>query len=403
MPHVIYILRSMHCYVLHASPTVICYPFLSCLLVRVTSVSPQGRITRAPFLADNIHKLFCTAVNLSSQIGTQPLRHLILLSLASFTMTLISLVNVLTRSRLPKAVRRSLCSSFRYCTTAASRSPNMLLKLRGQRLPNSVHHHASTVVARSFSTCKKPIRTQKLEVERKFIPHNISEPLRFGDFANPHDIYPLYKPFSFVGISDICDVYYDLPHGPEKLMDQGIYVRKRNGEWEVKIRKSGNYVNSKCIEVQGKQKVKEVLGKVTRLGKCLQHVKEAARILTKRLEYKSEGFSIILDSYQVVLDYSSSQKSCSLIICGQIGEEGTEEVKGREMDIKLETFMNTNEWAFPRTEGAVEGKLTKCLKWDKRFHADAAFLERVLEFKKETAWDETELNELHCLHVAKQA
>ena len=67
-----------------------------------------------------------------------------------------------------------------------------------------------------------------LEVERKFLPTATSISLLRTNTGKPP-----FRSFESLGVSHTHDVYYDREN---VLLSQGIYVRRRNGNWEAKVR-----------------------------------------------------------------------------------------------------------------------------------------------------------------------
>lgn len=72
--------------------------------------------------------------------------------------------------------------------------------------------------------------TRVLEVERKFLPTATSISLLRANTSKP-----AFESFKPLGVSHTHDVYYDCNNA---LLSRGIYVRRRDGNWEAKIRQA---------------------------------------------------------------------------------------------------------------------------------------------------------------------
>jgi hypothetical protein len=70
--------------------------------------------------------------------------------------------------------------------------------------------------------------TRVLEVERKFLPTATSISILRANTGKP-----AFESFKPLGVSHTHDVYYDRNNA---LLSRGIYVRRRDENWEAKIR-----------------------------------------------------------------------------------------------------------------------------------------------------------------------
>ena len=84
------------------------------------------------------------------------------------------------------------------------------------------------------------LRTALLEVERKFYS------LTVKDLAS-NTSQPAFKSIRALAQQTIHDVYYD--NSSRSLSSAGVWVRQRNGSWEAKVKKGGDYTNSMFEEL----------------------------------------------------------------------------------------------------------------------------------------------------------
>ncbi|KAF1942006.1 hypothetical protein EJ02DRAFT_454671 [Clathrospora elynae] len=270
---------------------------------------------------------------------------------------------------------------------SASTSPSKMtvLELALQRLKSHIFQRLSPGARSSART---------LEVERKFTPTKESiNRLRKNNGA------PAFQSHKYLGRKVIKEFYLDSDCG--SLMDNGIYVRVRNGVFEAKVRKGGDCINSVFLETQGRQSVKKLVANVVPHGEIrLEDLQPSRWMRTLREEWEVDGFNVVVDStlFGAWL-WSRPTYPQKPHVVGEVelcrdvkGGEGEDE--GGEMDQKIEAFMKKHEWAFPISDGNVEGKLTAYGKWEvKLFERMCAEDEeedtRVLdESEKKYSWSE---------------
>ncbi|CAG8972332.1 hypothetical protein HYALB_00001735 [Hymenoscyphus albidus] len=202
-----------------------------------------------------------------------------------------------------------------------------------------------------------------VEVERKFCPNDHS-----------------YQYLAINGYDKkrtrIHDIYYDR-YG--QLFQLGVYLRRRNGEWEGKISVSGNYIDSVCTEILGADAVKEVIKrnlKISTDGKTIQELlKPCAEFITDRQSWTLADHSTaptptltptptFQSKLSVVIDESHSPSPSNPHFKHIVGEvEWTAPLFGAQRGNhlerigkeKVEAVMRAHPQAFPRC-GA--GKLT---------------------------------------------
>lgn len=94
-----------------------------------------------------------------------------------------------------------------------------------------------------------PLQRLVMEVERKFVCDT-----RIADRIRQNNGQPPFRSLQCEGRKDFHDSYYDL-NGT--LSRRGIWVRKRDGEWQAKARQGGDYTNSQFSEVKGEEAVRK--------------------------------------------------------------------------------------------------------------------------------------------------
>lgn len=105
------------------------------------------------------------------------------------------------------------------------------------------------IKAASLHTNTMHART--LEVERKFL---VTSPSVSDLHSNGKGLR--FEKYESLGRRTDHDIYFDRSN---LLFSKGIYIRRRNGSWEVKIRSGGDYLNSAFIEIGDSDAVKEVI------------------------------------------------------------------------------------------------------------------------------------------------
>jgi thiamine-triphosphatase len=115
---------------------------------------------------------------------------------------------------------------------------------------------------------------RRIEVERKFRP----APVLLGALSNSttktDNNFRSVKP---LGSSSLHDIYFDLPQ--RALVAQGLYIRTRNGAWEAKVRKRGDWIESTSLEYTGRGNVDSVVKKA---GSSMEDLQPGADICTRR-------------------------------------------------------------------------------------------------------------------------
>lgn len=192
-----------------------------------------------------------------------------------------------------------------------------------------------------------------LEVERKF--RSLAVPK-----LSRHSGNPSFQSLRSLGSQTFRDIYYDRF---DILSSAGIWVRSRNGEWQAKIKKGGNFTNSMFEELSGAESISSYVGQL--LGcKVIKDnafgLEPIASMTTDRMNWLADNkFQIVLDKMD--FGHTVGEIELQMLVDLEVTAEGAsiEEQKGklmREMDEKIITFMDRYSWAF--TPGEPKGKLS---------------------------------------------
>ncbi|KAH8197333.1 hypothetical protein TruAng_008499 [Truncatella angustata] len=205
------------------------------------------------------------------------------------------------------------------------------------------------------STHSGAVQIRQLEVERKFLatPSAISYLRSNGEGSR-------FKKYKSLGVQINHDVYYDRDG---VLFSKGVYIRRRNGHWEAKIRTGGNFINSAFREIGGDKAVTEVVQKnltVTADGAGIEKLLEpCAEFITDRESWIIDGkFRVDVDTTDFGHTVGEVELTAFLqSASGEQGEEQEEEKNLREkMNQEIKAFMQTYPPAFPT--GRPIGKLS---------------------------------------------
>lgn len=227
----------------------------------------------------------------------------------------------------------------------------MLNKHRPARFfPNCVGQIAST-------HSSSATRIRRLEVERKFlVTRSGAHFLREGTRFTQHES---------LGERTFHDTYYDYDQ-QGTLFSKGIYVRRRNGRLEAKIRTGGDFVNSAFAETDDRREIMETV------KRCLDDSSGVDGASSSSIEEMLEpcaDFSTKRESWMIddrfrvdvdTTDFGHSVGEVELTHALQVPTNEREKEKERglrqEMDREIEIFMKMHPQAFPA--GRPLGKLS---------------------------------------------
>ncbi|KAH6631517.1 CYTH-like domain-containing protein [Chaetomium tenue] len=216
-------------------------------------------------------------------------------------------------------------------------------------------------------TTPNPTPKTILEVERKF--RRLTVPTLTGlTTTTPHpqpphlDHHPLFHTVHPLPRLTLHDTYYDTPHHALSLA--GAWIRRRNGAWEAKVRKGGDFVNSRFEELRGEAEVRKCVSRV--LGRGVRHeggegedfgLGVMAELVTVREGWVVDGeFRVVRDVVGLGggIGHEVGEVELQVEVEGEVGE-GEKGVMMEGMDRRVEEFMQRYAWAWER--GEVVGKL----------------------------------------------
>jgi thiamine-triphosphatase len=191
-----------------------------------------------------------------------------------------------------------------------------------------------------------------LEVERKFCSLAVEDLV-----ANTGQ--PPFKIVHALAQHTIHDVYYDDPS--RSLINSGIYVRRRNGSWEAKVKRGGDFTNSMFEELSGPDLVQQCVRNVT--GKKASEndlfgLDAIATLSTVRQSWIADGeFKIVFDTMNFghTVGEVELQEKFRFSATANASKEHQMREKMTEMDKRIGVFMNRYHWAF--RPGVPKGKL----------------------------------------------
>ncbi|PYH77967.1 hypothetical protein BO82DRAFT_357741 [Aspergillus uvarum CBS 121591] len=193
-----------------------------------------------------------------------------------------------------------------------------------------------------------------LEVERKFRRLAV-------DKLHLNSGHPPFHNLLYRGQQTIHDTYYD---SANFLSTRGVWVRRRNNNWQAKIRRGGNFSNSKFEELSTPAAISAYLAELTggmRTDATNQFgLTPLASFTTLRESWTADNeFTIVQD----VTDFGHTVGEVELELRWDCRDDHTESegercraAKMAEMDERITVFMRRYFWAF--CAGVPKGKLT---------------------------------------------
>ncbi|RMZ77163.1 hypothetical protein DV737_g4497, partial [Chaetothyriales sp. CBS 132003] len=209
------------------------------------------------------------------------------------------------------------------------------------------------------------LQTRRLEVERKFLatPVAVSYLRSNGGGGGPG-----FKQHERLGTQTTHDTYYDRDG---LLFSKGVYIRRRNGHWEAKVRSGGDFINSAFTEVDGFSAVKEVIRQNLavsvddgghhhgdRVGSIECILQPCAEFVTERESWMIDGtFKVDVDTTDFGHSVGEVELTATLGKNTNGGDQvGEEEELRHKMDQDINAFMQSYPQAFPA--GRPLGKLS---------------------------------------------
>lgn len=200
-----------------------------------------------------------------------------------------------------------------------------------------------------------------LEVERKFCPSAVA-------LIAANAGFPRFNQFTTLPVTTFTDTYFDLKHS---LRDRGVWLRRRDNDWEMKVRTGGDLLNSSFQEITCPDEINQALRKY-----CIHPIfstsssirvpsKQGLSTLTPfaRFTTTREAWTAQSDSgetVQLVVDTADfGHKVGEVEIAWDGVDPAVQEASRLKMDQIIAAFMARHQWAFP--EGECKGKLTAYL------------------------------------------
>ncbi len=209
----------------------------------------------------------------------------------------------------------------------------------------------------------RPLARAVLEVERKFFALAVAE-------LTQHGGTPAFRALQALPARTIHDTYFDR-NG--RLAAAGTWVRRRNGAWGAKIRRGGDYTNSRFEEVHGEAvwaQVGAVLGEVSgeapEEGEGVSNggpntfgLLTTADFVTHRQTWVADDeFRIVLDTMDFGHAVGEVELQQTVLVPADdaAAAERLKQAVMQEMDGQIVAFMRRYAWAF--AAGTPAGKLT---------------------------------------------
>ncbi|KAK4182064.1 CYTH-like domain-containing protein [Podospora australis] len=194
-----------------------------------------------------------------------------------------------------------------------------------------------------------------LEVERKFRSLAVRQ-------LTQHGGTPPFQTLHALRLQTIRDTYYDKAG---LLSSAGVWARRRNGAWEAKIRKGGNFTNSQFEELHEVGDIAACVERATGVQAGEREdfglVTMADFITTRETWIADNEFHIVRDKMD--FGHEVGEVELQQTLEGKGGEALSEVEKRAEMqrmDERITEFMTRYSWAF--ADGPPVGKLTAYFK-----------------------------------------
>lgn len=188
-----------------------------------------------------------------------------------------------------------------------------------------------------------------LEVERKFAG------FKHGTLARRHGCPPFLS-LRDLGERTFHDVYYD---DQDLLSGNGLWLRKRDGKWQMKMGKGGDRLNSRLQEISDHTTIAEKIHSLT--GQTIPQSSNfglsrlAGFSTTRQTWLADDEFTLVLDR----TDFGHTVGEVELEINARVHDSEEAEKLMTEMDMKIVEFLERYKWAF--SEAIPVGKLTAYL------------------------------------------
>jgi thiamine-triphosphatase len=188
------------------------------------------------------------------------------------------------------------------------------------------------------------LRRSLIEVERKFrYDHELVNRFR----ANQGE--PPFRRLEYLGEQTFEDTYYDCN---ETLVSHGVWLRKRNGQWQAKIRQRGDFVSSQFEELSKPADIAQMIKGFNLDARPASEdfgLQQIAQYASIREAWKANNrFNVVFDTTD--FDHSVGEVELEQAIEVVDGDESSMadmQATAAEMDREIEAFMKEYRWAFP--------------------------------------------------------
>lgn len=206
------------------------------------------------------------------------------------------------------------------------------------------------------------LQVRRLEVERKFPVTPVAM-----SYLRSNGGGSRFKKFQSLGKQTDHDIYYDRDGS---LFAKGIYIRQRNGDWEAKVRSSGDFINSAFIEIDGTKAVKEIITRNLTVSSGERAIDEmlepCADFVTERESWLLDGkFKVDVDTTDFGHVVGEVELTRNLKYADGEDTKDEKEKEGilkEKMNQEIEDFMRAHPQAFPA--GRPLGKLSAYFQLD---------------------------------------
>ncbi|OAF56022.1 hypothetical protein VC83_07993 [Pseudogymnoascus destructans] len=212
-------------------------------------------------------------------------------------------------------------------------------------------HRISYYFRKAASTHPDRLQARQLEVERKFIVTPAA-----NSYLRSNGGGSGFNKYESLRRQTTNDIYYDRDG---LLFSKGVYVRRRNGHWEAKIRTGGDFINSAFAEIDGNNAVREIIDQNlsnSADGADIEEIlKPCAEFATDRESWMIDGkFKVDVDKTDFGHIVGEVELTRTLEYANE-EEEKLRELK-EKMDQEIKVFMQSYPQAFP--VGRPVGKLS---------------------------------------------
>lgn len=202
------------------------------------------------------------------------------------------------------------------------------------------------------------IRRAVLEVERKFFSNGSSR-----ERISANQGKPAFHTLEYLGQQSFEDIYFDRDG---ILMANKIWLRKRSGRWQAKVRHGGDFTNSQFEELSEPPEISALIKRYFLDANVASRnfgLQKIAQFTTVRDAWRADDrFEIVLDDTDFGHSVGEVELQETITITGDDQSlKILQKSMAKEMDRQIDSFMQRYRWAFP-VEIPV-GKLSAYFAW----------------------------------------